>query len=279
MRGKKLITFIIGLSLFLKGISFSVYAKDTAQYTIAVVPQFNSVAIYNFWSPLLEELSLRLGVKFILKSHANIPRFEEDLIKGRPDLAFMNPYHAVIAHKAQGYIPLVRDSSKQLKGILVVRKNSPFKNLNDLHGSELVFPSPNAFGASLYMRALLTKKFGLKFSSRYVQSHGNVYRNVILGKANAGGGVERTLKKEPEEIHNELRILFTTPGVAPHPLTAHPRVAQEVQKKILQTILSLSTAPKTKKLLIPTQLIKPVKADYKRDYEPLEKLDLIGTVK
>lgn len=254
-------------------------ADDRATYSVAVVPQFNSVAIHNFWSPLLAKLSQRLGVNFELKSYASIPRFEADLFEGGPDLAFMNPYHAVIAHKSHGYIPLVRDSSKQLKGILVVRKESPFKRLQDLDGSELVFPAPNAFGASLYMRALLTEKHKLKFSSRYVRSHGNVYRNVILGKANAGGGVERTLKKEPAEIRDELRLLFTTPGVAPHPLAIHPRVPESIRAGIVNTILELAAAPDTRQLLIPTQLIKPIAADYERDYLPLEVLGLDGYVK
>jgi len=100
------------------------------------------------------------------------------------------------------------------------------------------------------------------------------YRQVILGKAQAGGGVNNTLLRQPEEVKRELRILYETPSAAPHPLSVHPRVPKEVKDKVKTAILDMANEPSMKDLLDRVQMPNPVPADYARDYKPLEKLNL-----
>lgn len=245
--------------------------KEVPVYTFAVVPHQLPVAVYRDWSPITERLSQRLGAKVEIKIYRTIPRFEADLAQGIPDLAFMNPYHQVMVRGA-GYIPLVR-SSETLTGILVVPKDSPLKSVKELDGKRLAFPSPNAFGASLYMRALLTEQMKIRFNTYYVDAHNEVYRHVIRGEAAAGGGVRQTLDREPPELREQLRVLYETPPTTPHVLSAHRRVPARVRKLVLQTILQLG-AGEERALLDPVQLTDPVKADYQRDYQPLQQLGL-----
>jgi phosphonate transport system substrate-binding protein len=252
------------------------FKKSLAQervFTIGVVPQFTPVEIYERWGPLVKELENRTGLKFELKTYKSIPEFEKAFLKGEPDFVFMNPYHQVMAYKAQKYIPLVRDKTP-LTGILVVRRDSPVKEVKDLDGKVIAFPAPNAFAASLYMRALLAEKFKIKFIPEYVKTHDNVYRQVILGKAQAGGGVNNTFLRQPEEVKRELRILYETPSTAPHPFSVHPRVPKEVRDKVKKAILDMANEPSMKALLDRVQMPNPVPADYARDYKPLEKLNL-----
>jgi len=252
------------------------FKKSLAQervFTIGVVPQFTPVEIYERWGPLVKELENRTGLKFELKTYKSIPEFEKAFLKGEPDFVFMNPYHQVMAYKAQKYIPLVRDKTP-LTGILVVRRDSPVKEVKDLDGKVIAFPAPNAFAASLYMRALLAENFKIRFIPEYVKTHDNVYRQVILGKAQAGGGVNNTFLRQPEEIKRGLRILYETPPSAPHPFSVHPRVPKEVRDKVKKAILDMANEPSMKALLDRVQMPNPVPADYARDYKPLEKLNL-----
>lgn len=249
-------------------------ANAQPSYTLEVVPQFPRLIIHRDWTPLVEYLSRETGAAIQLKLHDSIPGFEVELLRGGPDFAFMNPYQAMKAKKQQGYVPLVRDSAHALKTILVVKKDSPIKTLQDLNGKLIAFPSPNAFAASLYARALLTDK-NIEFIPRYVLTHPNVYRHIILGKATAGGGVEGTLARESSAIRAQLRTLHTGPGVAPHPLCAHPRVPAVLREAVTRAILDLPRdKPNGQRLLEAVQLPKPVRAHYARDYEPLERLDL-----
>ncbi len=242
-------------------------------FTLSVVPQFTPVDIGQRWTPLLRQLEAETGYRFQLRLLDKIPRFEFDFLAGIPDLVFLNPYHMLIAADAQGYIPLVRGTDP-LIGILVAAQDGPIKKLQDLNGKRLAFPAPNAFGASLYLRALLTEKEGLRFNSDFVGSHQNVYRHVLIGDSAAGGGIYATLEKESPAIQHRLRVLYTTPGVAPHPFAAHPRVTQVAREKIRDALLKLGSTPAGRKLLADVDLDKVISADFARDYLPLAKLKL-----
>lgn len=242
-------------------------------FTVAVVAQFPPSVIHKHWTPVVQRLSKETGYSFTLKLYQTIPQFETDLLKGIPDFAFMNPYHQVMAKKSQGYIPLIRDSNP-LTGILVVKTDGPIKTMYDLNGKEIAFPSPNAFAASLYMRAILTEKYSLNFTPRYVTTHTNVYRHVLLDKASAGGGVNNTLLRQPEEVKSRLKIIFETPPSAPHPFSAHPRVPRVVREAVIEAFLKIANDTDAKDMLNNIQIPNPTKADYTKDYQYLEKLKL-----
>lgn len=262
--------FIITIFILLLPLSAG---TENENYTLAVVPQMPLLQIHKNWTPFLERLSREAGINIVLKIYKTIPEFEEGFIRGEPDFAFMNPYHEVIAKRAQGYIPLVRDT-KPLTGILVVRRDSPFQSVKDLDGKEIAFPAPNAYAAALYMRALLIEKEKISFTPVYVKTHNNVYRHVILGKASAGGGVNNTLQRESEEVRANLRVIYETPGSAPHPLSAHPRVPKKVRDAVMDAVFKIAEDKSFNSIMYAIQLPKPVKAYYEKDYMPLERLGL-----
>ncbi len=89
-----------------------------------------------------------------------------------------------------------------------------------------------------------------------------------------GGGVNNTFKREPEDIQEQLKILYTTPQTAPHPIAAHPRVAEAVRTLVEEAFLKLATDPANNKLLDAIQIPQPVHANYVRDYQVLETMNL-----
>jgi len=107
--------------------------------------------------PFIDFLSKEINLDIELKFYENIPAFEKAFLEGASDLAFMNPYHAALAYKSQGYIPLVHDGSRNLYGIIVAAKNNPIQKIEELDQKQIVFPAPNAFGASRYLQSSLKK--------------------------------------------------------------------------------------------------------------------------
>jgi phosphonate transport system substrate-binding protein len=243
-------------------------------YTFAVVPQYTPLTVHRRWYPLLEELSKQAGITYQLRIYDNFNEFIKDLKQGRPDFAYLAPYHLVLARRAQGYIPLIRDSSTNLQGLVVVPKNSPYRNIRELDGKQIDFPSPNAFAASLYLRAYLQEHEKISFTPRYLGNHDNVYRHVASGFSEAGGGVNTTLSRQPAGLQARLRVLFKMPVVASHPVAAHPRVPEHVRKQFVKLITTRVTNGKMQGYLDRVQLNKPVMADYNKDYAPLESLKL-----
>lgn len=250
------------------------YLTQAANYTLAVVPQASPAETYRRWAPFAEQLQRATGQHLQLRVYRTFDEFETDLVNGRADFAYMNPYHFLMARKAQGYLPLVRDGSRLLSGQLLVRRDSPLKSVKELNGKTIAFPDPNAFAASLYMRALLQEKAKIRFTPSYFGTHSNVYRHVILGDVAAGAGVNVTLARERAEIRDELRVLYETPGTAPHPLCAHPRIPADLREAVTRAVLELGKNDNGRTLLKRIDILQPVRATYARDYQPLEKLNL-----
>ena len=242
-------------------------------FTVGVVPQFEASRITKIWQPILERISQISGVHIQLNASPNIPAFEKKFEAGEFDFAYMNPYHLIVANEKQGYLPLVRDIGRNLFGIIVVKKDSPLKSVKDLNGKTIAFPAPNALGAALIPRTEFNKKFHIKINELYVQSHSSVYLNVLLGQADAGGGVQKTLAQQPEDIRSQLRILYKTAEVPPHPFVAHPRTDKNIQSKIIAAFLELASSESGAQLLgkIP---IKEIGKTTIRDYGVLKDMGL-----
>jgi phosphonate transport system substrate-binding protein len=167
----------------------------------------------------------------------------------------------------------VRDQ-KDLVGIIVVAKDGPIKSTKDLDGKVIVFPSPNAFAASLYMRALLTEKEKINFTPKYVKTHQNVYRSVAASVAPAGGGVKSTLDDEETALQEKLTILYRTPGTPSHPICAQARISSQLMKSVEKAILKIGADPKNKQMMAKINIQSPVVADFNKDYAPLLHLGL-----
>lgn len=247
------------------------FAED---FTWSVVPQFTNTAIHHDWIPILKELEKRTGHSFTLKRYESFNEFEAGFLEGKSDFCYMNPFHIVMAKKAQNYIPLIRDDKSKLTGIITSRKGSNIRTLSDLKGQKIAFAAPNAFAASLYMQSLLKNKEQIDFTPVYAGTHSNAYRHVLIGQAKAAGGVYRTLNKEPLEVQAALQVIYQTPSTPTHAIVAHPKVPAKIQKEIQLAMLALAQTEKNQNLLNAILIPRPVKASYQQDYQILEQLKL-----
>lgn len=270
---------VIALLMGLAAISHTAYAACLGDansgkvYTFDVVPQLTAAKIYTTWSPLLQRVGQDAKLCFELRVSATIPEFEQKLLKGEPEFVFLNPYHAVLAHQKKKYQPLLANSEDLLTGILVVRADSPIQHLEELKGKSITFPAPNAFAASLLIRAELAKK-KIEITPVFVKTHSNVYRSVIGKDVIAGGGVNNTLDNEAPEVRQQLRVLYETSAYTPHPVATHPSVSTAVRERFLKTMLKLAQDEEGRKLLDGINLHQPQAVTYAKHYKPLESLQL-----
>jgi len=229
--------FRIGLILFL-GISLF-----GGELVLGVVPQQSPVKLQAAWAPVADYLSRKTGLNVRFKTEASIAAFERELYAGHYDLAYMNPYHYVLAHRAQGYEARVR-ASKLLQGIIVVPKEGGVGDVSSLRGKTILFPSPNAFAATLVTKYELKSKFGIDVEKEmqvlYVNSHDSVYKGVARGIGDAGGGIRRTFDSLSDTAAREgLKILYTTRSYPSHPVAVKGSLPPAVQQKLTQAWLEM----------------------------------------
>lgn len=249
-------------------------AAGAETYSIGVVPQFESRRMIAIWQPLVDELERRTGYRFDLRVPLTVSDFERELEGGSYDIVYANPYHILRVIRSQNYVPMVRDKLP-LRGILVVRQDSPVHSPKELAGKTLAVPSPNALGASLLLRADLEHVFGVKMQMLNVKTHSSVYLNVVNELAAAGGGVEKTLAEQDPPVRDALRVLYTTRDMPSHPIAAHPRIGRAARERIQQALLELAAAPAGRRLYDEIPMQEPVTTAID-EYRPMLKWGLDG---
>lgn len=135
--------------------------------TFGIVPQQAASKLAMLWGPVLGYLSGKTGFELVFKTAPNIPEFERRVRAGEYDLAYMNPYHFTVFNRAPGYRAMARQAGARIKGIIVVRRDDTVRDLAGLAGTELAFPAPAAFAATLLPQAELRQQ---GFRSRHDMS-------------------------------------------------------------------------------------------------------------
>jgi phosphonate transport system substrate-binding protein len=94
-----------------------------------------------------------------------------------------------------------------------------------------------------------------------------------LGQAAAGGGVQKTLAQQPQEIRSQLRVIYETSRVAPHPVVVHPRVPAQVAQRVRDAFQTLGMSGAGRKLLAAVPITEVGPANL-ADYAPLREMGL-----
>lgn len=242
------------------------------RYSFSVVPQFERRMLFSIWQPIVDALEKRTNLKFDLVTSLSVSDYESDVLKGHYDFIYLNPYMMPVVGQSPGYVPLVRDS-EPLRGILVVRNDSPLRKVEDLQGKTLAVPSMTAVGASLLLRAELDRLFAVKTRVIIAKTHSSVFMHVINGFADAGGSVQKALGEQDSRIQDTLRVLYQTGELPSHPLAAHKRVPPAVRKKVRAAMIELADSEEGRRLLERIPMRRPVAARL-QDYDVLKTLRL-----
>jgi phosphonate transport system substrate-binding protein len=268
---KLLLTCLTSLCCLLP---FGAAANPPAEptYSFSVAPQFERRKLFSIWQPIVDDLQRRTGQRFELVTSLSVGEYDSDAKNGRYDFIYVNPYMMPLIDKQPGYQPLIRDGAP-LRGILVVRKDSPLQRVEDLRDKTLAVPSMSALGASLLLRAELDRDFGVKTRPIIAKTHSSVFLHVVNGMADAGGSVQKALAEQDERIRNSLKVLHQTRDVPSHPIAGHPRVPLKVREQVRQAFLEMSADLQGRALLAEVPMREAV-VTRAEDYQVLKTLKL-----
>lgn len=244
----------------------------SAPLSVGITPLKAASKLAEDWQPLIAEVGKRAGIELVFRTAANVPAFGERLAQGEYDIAYMNPYHYAMHSAKPGYRAFAREQGRPLAGIIIVRKDSPYRKLADLSGRTVIFPTPLAFAASLLTQAELQRQ-GVVIDARYVQSHDSVLHGVASGGFDAGGTIAKIIDSADAKLAGELRILARTEPYRSHPFAAHPRVPEETVKKLSAAFLSLSQ-DETGRRLLDRIAFKGLEPAVDKDYNDIRRLDM-----
>ena len=228
------------INIFFLGVfGLSLMASDVV---FGVVPQQSPSVLIKNWKPVTDYLSQKTGLNVILSIEKSIPAFEKKLNSGVYDVAYVNPYHYVVARKERGYDAKIR-AKKMIVGILVSMKSRESESV-DFGEMRYLFPSPLAFAATILPKYEIKEKYGVDIDKdcdlKYVNSHDSVYKGVARGIGDIGGGIERTFNNlKDKETKERLKIIYKTRPYPSHPIVFHPRLDKKEAALLNEAILSL----------------------------------------
>ena len=236
---KRLGWFFVGW-LYLLPCTAMASLQDPSQIelTFGVVPQQSIRKLAEMWTPVLQYLSAKTGYVIHFRTAKDRAAFEQRLVAQEYDLAYMDPHHYIVFHRSSGYEVFAKEKDKKLQGIIVVRKDSPYRDLTQLQAQTIAFPAPAAFAATSLPRFYL-QKAGVTITPRYVAFHDSVYRSVAKGIYPAGGGVVRTFNALDPEVRDQLRVLWASQGYTPHAIAAHKRVAGAIIARVQKAMIDM----------------------------------------
>lgn len=230
-----------------------VFADAQKVLTFGIAPQQSPSTLVRIWGPILREVGEEAGVKLVFKTAPDVSTFEKRLMKGEYDIAYMNPYHYIEAHKKQGYLPLLHARDRQLRGILVTRRDASYHSVADLSGQTLAFPGPAAFAASLLVQEEFARQ-QVPITPKYVASHDSVYLDVAKGLFPAGGGIMRTFNALSPTVRDQLHVIYVSQGCTPHAIAILPDIPAETAARIQAAFIGLDKSEQGRQLLAPMEI-------------------------
>jgi len=247
-------------------------ASHKVVVNFGIGPQQSAIELAKRWTPILAYLSDKTGYDIQFTTSKDIPTYQRQATEGVFDMCFINPYHYTLFNKSAGYQAFAQQKDAQLTGVVVVRKDSAYRSMKDLHEKDLAFPAKTAVTAAVLPLQHL-QKLGAQVTPHYVVSHDSVYRTVAKGLYAAGGGELRTFETMEPAVRGQLRILWTASPLPAFLFAAHPRVPEDVARRVAEAMIHMDQDPEGRELLkaINFKGIAPAKD---ADYDVVRRLEL-----
>jgi len=232
MRGK--LTALILVCLW----PLSAYCQGTP-LRFGVFPNLSTRTLLEVHQPLADYLSNTLKRPVNIETAPDFASFVTRTQDQRYDLVLTAPHLAYLAAEKTGYRPLYTYKNP-VRGLLVVRKESPFHEMKDMRGKTIAMPDPITLVA-MVMKADLRKAGlleGRDFAVIEAHTHNNAALLVRQGKADGGALGLLPFQHLPEAIKNSLRpVAFTRSSPLSQVYLASPKLP-EADVKALSAALA-----------------------------------------
>lgn len=226
------------------------------QYTFSAVPEGSQMRVPEVYGPVVDYLNAHIDTaKLVLVAPKNHAEFESGLLGQAFDIALANAFQTV---KSMGYgyhVIAKKGDDDQFYGIFLVRRDGGIKQVSDLKGKKVCYPSPRGLAATILPMHFL-KSHGIDvfkdIENLYVGSHESSIMYVYLGKAAAG--TARTFswaafqKAHPKEA-SELELKWQSEPLIDQAIIARDTVPEALTHRIAELLSSLHETAEGQALL------------------------------
>jgi phosphonate transport system substrate-binding protein len=235
-------TFLLGFLLLIAGGRPA--ASDDKPLVLGVFPSMTAKQTIEIYRPLASALEKHLRRSVVVYSARDFTTFVARTRQGEYDILLTAPHLAWLARQDTGYRPLLK-YAQPVRGLLVVRSDSPFDEPDKLRGRSIAMADPIAL-AVLAIQAELAAhglKPGIDYRTTDSGTHSNAVLQVINGRVDAAVLGLHPYNLTPPELRQQLRVLAETPALSSLMYLTHPRLREAEALAVRNALLSFAATP------------------------------------
>ncbi|MBW1882485.1 MAG: phosphate/phosphite/phosphonate ABC transporter substrate-binding protein [Deltaproteobacteria bacterium] len=244
MRRKSPLPVLLALALVVPGLDAqeSERSREVATQHFGVVNFYYPRMMYLKYQPLVDYLSEHTGRSWELRVSTTYQQTVDELCAGRLTAAYLGPYTYVRARAACGAEPLIRlqtGGRDTYQSYILVRDDSPVRELAELEGKRFGFGSAMSTSSHLVPRAMLVEAgidLGQDMQCLYLGHHQRALRAVLLGEVDACGVRDIVGKRF---LERGLRILARSKPIPNFPIVVAPQTTDETRRELLRVLVEL----------------------------------------
>jgi phosphonate transport system substrate-binding protein len=216
-------------------------------YGFYVLNQRSVALTMQYWNPILIYVSKKSNVPLELKLAKSVKEGNTNAEQGAYDFLFTNHFFTPERDRL-GFRVIARPAGRGIRGQLVVPHDSPIRNISELNGKEVAFPTTDAFAAYwLPMDALLKSKVNVKpvFTTNQEASFAQLKVGTVAAAAVNDTVIERYARREGFEY----RLLWNSEVYNDLCIMASSKVPKEKVEAVRQALVGMAKDPEGMKVL------------------------------
>jgi phosphonate transport system substrate-binding protein len=224
----------------------SAEASEKPLIRFGVIPRYNPLVMYKRYQPIMDYLTENTPYRFELKISKDYPEAVSFLQQGVTQVSSLGDVTFAEANTQYAAIPILKPRNKDgiafYRSAIIVRTDSPLKNIKELRGKTMAFGSPHSTSGNLIPRYLLWDNgVGLRDLKSFtnLQHHDAVAKAILKGQFDAGA--VKDVVAEKYKSHG-LRILAWSAPIPAVPLVVRKDAPPDVVKTLTAALLKLDRA-------------------------------------
>ncbi len=229
-------------------------AADKPLIRFGVIPRYNPLIMYKRYQPIMDYLTAETDYRFELKISRDYPEAVRYLKEGVTQISSLGDVTFAEACAEYAAIPILKPLNKSglpfYRSAIIVRADSPLKEIKELRGKRVAFGSLHSTSGNLYPRYLLWDN-GIPLqqlkSFSNLQHHDAVAKAILKGQYDAGA--VKDVVAEKYRSHG-IRVLAWSKPIPAVPLVMRKDSPPELVAAITGALLKLDrTNPRHKEIM------------------------------
>jgi phosphonate transport system substrate-binding protein len=193
------------------------------------------------WNPILQYVSAATGIRLELRMGPTVQDTDATMGRGEFDFVFTN-HNFQPEFDGVGYKVFARWSGESIRGVIAVPTDSPIRELRQLAGRRVAFPSRDAF-AAYAVPFLALKNAGVTMQEVLAANQEGALAQLKARRVDAAAVNSRFLAQYEVREDVRFRTIFVSDEYPDLAVIAHPRVPAAVVERVRQALIGMKSDP------------------------------------